>query len=151
MRQLTRGPRWPLAVVALYTAGTWGWHLPGAYDAALRSSVLHAAEHATFFGIGILLWWTVLQAGRRSAFGYGTGILMVFVVAVQHASLTALLMFAPAPLYAQARSLDDQVLAAVIMAVPAKAVYGLAVVLLVFAWLTSTQRRVARREASHAT
>jgi putative membrane protein len=148
LRRLTRTGWWPLAAVGLYIAATWGWHLPAAYDAALRGWLLHGVEHATFLGAGVVLWWTVVQAGRRSAFGYGTGILVVFLAAVQHAGLTSVLMFAPGPLYAQAAGRDDQLLGALVMAVPAKLVYGLAVALLTVAWLTSTERRVARQEGS---
>jgi putative membrane protein len=139
----TPPPR-PLLVVAAYTAVTLGWHLPAAYDAAVARPALHAVMHASMLGAALLLWWTVAGAGRRGAFGHGAGILVVFVAALQHAGLASLLLFAPVPLYAQAASLDDQRLAAVVMATPAKLVYGLAVVILVFAWLATVERRTTK-------
>ena len=38
-----------------------GWHLPGAFDAALRLNWLHELEHASFLASGILFWWPVIQ------------------------------------------------------------------------------------------
>ena len=38
-----------------------GWHLPPAFELALRSSLWHDAEHACFFWTGILFWWPVIQ------------------------------------------------------------------------------------------
>jgi putative membrane protein len=43
------------------TAALLGWHLPGAFELALRSSLWHDAEHASFFWTGILFWWPVVQ------------------------------------------------------------------------------------------
>jgi cytochrome c oxidase assembly factor CtaG len=90
-----------------------------------------------------VLWWTVVDAGRHASLGHGTGILMVFVAAVQHASLTALLMFAPRPLYAHGTGIDDQLLGAVVRAAPTMLVYGSAVGVLTVAWLQRTERRFA--------
>lgn len=38
-----------------------GWHLPPAYELALRSPGWHEVEHACFFSTSILFWWFVLQ------------------------------------------------------------------------------------------
>jgi putative membrane protein len=43
------------------TAALLGWHLPGAFELALRSNLWHDAEHACFFWTGILFWWPVVQ------------------------------------------------------------------------------------------
>jgi putative membrane protein len=51
---------WPVYVLVL-----WLWHLPGPYDAALRSGVLHDLEHALFLGAALLFWWPVLTPGPR--------------------------------------------------------------------------------------
>lgn len=36
------------------------WHLPGAYDAALRHEPVHIAQHGAFLVAGLLAWWPVL-------------------------------------------------------------------------------------------
>ncbi len=38
-----------------------GWHIPGAFELALRSETWHEVEHACFFFTAILFWWTVIQ------------------------------------------------------------------------------------------
>ena len=43
------------------TAALLGWHLPGAFELALRSGLWHGAEHACFFWTGILFWWPVTE------------------------------------------------------------------------------------------
>jgi cytochrome c oxidase assembly factor CtaG len=50
----------PLWILTLY-----GWHLAPAYEAALRSPVLHALQHQTFIAASLLLWVSVLEPARR--------------------------------------------------------------------------------------
>jgi cytochrome c oxidase assembly factor CtaG len=38
-----------------------GWHVPAAFTLALQSEGWHIAEHASFFGSGLLFWWPVVQ------------------------------------------------------------------------------------------
>jgi len=38
-----------------------GWHVPQAYELALRSPGWHEAEHATFLVASLLFWWPVCQ------------------------------------------------------------------------------------------
>ncbi len=38
-----------------------GWHVPAAYELALRSPAWHEVEHACFLFTSLLFWWTVLQ------------------------------------------------------------------------------------------
>ncbi len=47
---------WLAAAVALI-----GWHIPGAFEAALRWEWLHELEHASFLATGLLFWWPVVQ------------------------------------------------------------------------------------------
>jgi cytochrome c oxidase assembly factor CtaG len=54
------GPVWIALVVVLV-----GWHDPRAYDAALRSELLHNLEHLSFFALAMLFWWHVTGAGPR--------------------------------------------------------------------------------------
>ncbi len=49
----------PLAALAIASAVQVVWHLPLAFDAALRVERLHALEHVTFLASGLLLWWPV--------------------------------------------------------------------------------------------
>lgn len=155
LRSWTYTGAWPFAVVGLYAATAWVWHLPGPYQAALRNDLIHAAEHATMLGTAMLLWWTVLQSGRRSMFGYGTGIAVVFLTALQHAALGGVLTLAPSVLYptyatsaaaAGMTPLQDQQLAGTLMWAPSKILHGVVVVVLLAAWLRDVEAGTRRRE-----
>ena len=52
----------------------YGWHIPQAYDAALRSAFIHDIEHLTFFIPAMIYWWHVVQAAPyiRKEMSYGT-------------------------------------------------------------------------------
>lgn len=155
LRTWTYRGAWPFAVVGAYAVTHWLWHLPGPYQAALTNDLLHAAEHATMLAVAVLLWWTVLQTGARSMFGYGTGIAVVFLVALQHAALGGVLTLAPSVLYPAyatggGTALHDQQLAGTLMWAPAKVLHGVVVVLLVVAWLRDVEARSRHREAGVA-
>jgi putative membrane protein len=47
---------WLLAAVALI-----GWHVPSAFELALRSDFWHEVEHSCFLSTSILFWWPVVQ------------------------------------------------------------------------------------------
>jgi putative membrane protein len=47
---------WLAAVIALI-----GWHVPAAFELAMRSNVWHEFEYACFVGTGLLFWWPVIQ------------------------------------------------------------------------------------------
>lgn len=152
--RITYAGVWPLAIAGVYSAVQVVWHVPGAYQAALGSDLIHAVEHLTLLGTGLLLWWVIRETGQRSEFGYGTGILVVFVVSLTHTALGAVLTFAPNVLYPHyatsteawgVSALTDQNLAGLVMWVPGKAVHGLVVVVLVVAWLRAVEARAETR------
>jgi cytochrome c oxidase assembly factor CtaG len=49
----------PLPALAVASAVQIVWHLPVAFDAALRVERFHALEHVAFLVSGLLLWWPV--------------------------------------------------------------------------------------------
>jgi cytochrome c oxidase assembly factor CtaG len=57
----------PLVALPIWLGVYYTWHVPWAYDAALRHqwTILHL-EHATYFFAGCLLWWPVVQGERSS-------------------------------------------------------------------------------------
>jgi cytochrome c oxidase assembly factor CtaG len=38
-----------------------GWHIPAAYELALRSEAVHSLEHICFLFTSLLFWWRVLE------------------------------------------------------------------------------------------
>jgi putative membrane protein len=47
---------WVTAAIALIA-----WHVPSAFELALRSDFWHEVEHACFFSTSLLFWWPVVQ------------------------------------------------------------------------------------------
>jgi putative membrane protein len=88
---------WPVYVVVL-----WLWHLPGAYDAALRSGPLHDIEHLLFFGAALLFWWPVLRPAPHLSAPPHPAVRVVYLVlgAIQSAALGLLLASRPEAVYA---------------------------------------------------
>jgi cytochrome c oxidase assembly factor CtaG len=86
----------PVPALALWVVNYGAWHLPWAYDTALRHphTLLHL-EHALYLATGVLLWWPVVH-GRRSA-GFKAGYLFAaFALASPVGLLLALI---PEPVY----------------------------------------------------
>ncbi len=86
----------PLVALPVWLGAYYAWHLPWAYDAALRHqwTILHL-EHATYFTAGCLLWWPVVQGQRPS----GQKALYLFAAFVFGAPLGLLLALLPNAIY----------------------------------------------------
>ena len=51
----------PVFAWVLFNAAYLGWHIPAAYELALRSNVWHEVEHACFFITSLLFWFVVIE------------------------------------------------------------------------------------------
>jgi cytochrome c oxidase assembly factor CtaG/ferredoxin len=51
----------PLAALPIFIAVTWLWHIPPAYDLAVRSSEWHYVQHVCFLGAALLFWYPVVR------------------------------------------------------------------------------------------
>jgi cytochrome c oxidase assembly factor CtaG len=150
----------PAFAVALYVGAIWSWHVPTAYDAAVRHPAVHVLEHASFLLAGTLYWWHLLSPIRSRMRLPGMG--PVFYMASTKLFVGALgmgLAFAPSALYPyyvhQPRvwglsAGDDQSIAGLIMAVEQSLVMGVALVVLFIAALSESEREQRRRERYEA-
>ena len=86
-----------LPALVLWLGTYFAWHVPAAYDFALRHphSFLHL-EHATYLVAGTALWWPVIH-GRHSS---GTKAAYLFGAFVLASPLGLLLALLPDPVYA---------------------------------------------------
>lgn len=141
-RELTRPSTGALA----FALALWGWHVPALYEAALRSDVVHAAEHASFLGAGALFWWTVIR--RRTDAGLAA--ICLFVTAAHTGVLGGLLTLAPTVWYpgqsvgaAGLASIEDQQLAGLVMWVPSGVAFVGAALVVLARWLAEAERRVS--------
>ncbi|MHB8301280.1 MAG: cytochrome c oxidase assembly protein [Acidobacteriaceae bacterium] len=101
------------------------WHVPAAYDFALRNEHVHDFEHICFLATSLLFWWVILRPwpGRVRSNNW---MLLPYLLSadVVNTSLSAFLAFCNRPMYQyyvtgpnpfHADPLSDQVLGAVIM------------------------------------
>jgi putative membrane protein len=71
----------PLVALPLWLVTYYAWHIPAAYDTALRnaSTLLHV-EHLCYFVTGVLLWWPVftgrLAPGAAAAYLFAAFVLV---------------------------------------------------------------------------
>jgi cytochrome c oxidase assembly factor CtaG len=65
LRGAFRTLRRPLVAVPVYALILYGWHLSFAFQAAVEHPVVHALQHASFVGAGLLVWWSALEPKRR--------------------------------------------------------------------------------------
>jgi putative membrane protein len=130
------------------------WHLPGLYQRAAESELLHAVQHTSFIVTALLFWYSVLP-GAALRNRHGAAILSLFATMVYTGGLGALLTLArdlwypgyggAAPLWGLT-PLEDQQLAGLIMWVPGGISYVLATAWLVVDWLRVSELRAVRLE-----
>jgi putative membrane protein len=156
LERRARGLAHPAFAVILYVAVIWTWHIPAAYDFALRHATVHVLEHVTFVVAGGLYWWHLLSPIRARLRLHGMG--PVVYMASTKLFVGALgmgLAFAPSALYPyyvhHARvwgisAHDDQSIAGLIMAVEQSLVMGVALVVLFVRMLSESEREQLQRE-----
>jgi putative membrane protein len=146
----------PAFAVLLYITAIWAWHVPAAYDLAVRHPLVHILEHVTFVLAGSLYWWHLLSPIRARLRLDGMG--PVIYMASTKLFVGALgmgLAFAPSALYPyyvhHARvwgisAIEDQGIAGLIMAVEQSLVMGVAIVWLFVRALAESERRQERED-----
>jgi putative membrane protein len=144
-----------IAATAGFAVALWTWHLPGSYDATLRSDVVYWSMHVTTLGTALLLWHALFDrfGGLLSA------LLIGFGTTVQMSLLSALLTSAPRPLFVShfgttwpwgLSPLEDQQLGGVIMWTVGGTLFTAIGVLVFGAWLKSLATDGAPGQAARA-
>ncbi len=109
---------WVTIALAVEAIVMWSWHLPVAYQAAIRDPVLHALEHASFVFVSAAAWWSV-ATGRRSR--RGAAAIAALFGSVPGMLLGVAMVLAPNPWYpvyargGTAAALSNQQVAGVVM------------------------------------
>jgi len=65
LRRAFRWLRRPVVAIPVWIVILYGWHLAFAFDAALRSDLVHALQHESFVAGSLLVWWSVIEPKRR--------------------------------------------------------------------------------------
>ena len=69
LRSAFRTLRRPLVAIPLYALVLYSWHFGFAFEAAVRNGFVHAVQHGSFIGAGMLVWWSALEPKRRRLTG----------------------------------------------------------------------------------
>ncbi len=89
----------PTVAVCVWVAALAAWHVPAAYDAALRHPWLHVLEHATFVGAGFLIWAQLIDPARRGRLSTGGRAALASVIFILEQALAGVLLLSPVALY----------------------------------------------------
>jgi cytochrome c oxidase assembly factor CtaG len=144
----------PLPSFLLFSVVLLVWHLPGMFDATLRSSELHALEHTLFFGTALMFWKQVIDSPPLHApLSSAQRVAYVIGAMIVSWALAVVLALAPHPLYAHyahqagrpggISAMGDQQIAAGIMWVPGSITFVLVIFVYVHRWLTPASIRAA--------
>jgi putative membrane protein len=81
------------------TSAVIGWHLPFAFELAMRSHWLHGVEDGCFLLAGLLFWWPVLRPASSGAAPRWSMALYLFLATLPCDLLSAFLAFCNRPVY----------------------------------------------------
>jgi putative membrane protein len=157
LRRVARALGRPVPAWLLFNVNLVLWHVPGLYDATLRSGAVHDLEHALFFFTGLLFWTRIVDSAPFRAplawlgrVAYVTGAIAVGWV------LAIVLVLAHSPFYSVYASLPhrpgglsalgDQQVAAGVVWVPGSLAFTIAFIVFLYRWLDPepARRRPAR-------
>jgi cytochrome c oxidase assembly factor CtaG len=142
------------------SAALIAWHVPAAFELALRSESWHKIEHVCFFATSLMFWWPVIQPFPSVARWPGWAIpLYLFLGTLPGGALGAFLTFCDRvlyPTYASAprifylSSLEDQAFAGALMWVSGTFIYMVPAVILTVRALSSETALRGSESAIHA-
>ena len=146
LRRLLRFLWSPVPCLVLYNGVLLFWHFPPAYDATLRSPWIHALEHVSFVGAGMVFWGVIASpAPGLVRASLGLRLALVLVADVVNFILGFALASAGRPLYEpytgvarlwDLSPLDDVKLGGAVMWVMGQMMYAIPVLLLLSAILS---------------
>ena len=145
---------WVAATVALIA-----WHIPAAFELALRSDSWHEIEHACFFATSLMFWLPVIQPFPSVARWPGWSIpLYLFLGTLPGGALGAFLTFCDrvlypsygsAPMIFHVSPLEDQVFAGALMWVFGTFVYTVPAVIITVKFLSGNTAASINENAIH--
>jgi putative membrane protein len=65
LRKVLRDLRRPLVAIPVYALVLYLWHFSFMFEAAVEYPVVHLLQHASFVGVGVLVWWAAVEPKRR--------------------------------------------------------------------------------------
>ena len=157
-RRLVRATRSPVVSVVTHPLFAWvafvgamyAVHLGPLYEAALRSSAWHAAEHSLFLGTALLFWLPVVgETPAPRALSHGARLLYLALAMPAEGFLALALYSADRvlyPSYVGPGALTDQRAAAALLWIAGDLVFVVALILVALAWKRDDEARQRRLE-----
>lgn len=145
LRRILRFLWSPVSSLVLYNGVLIFWHFPAAYDATLQSPWIHALEHLSLVGAGLVFWGVIVSPAPslvRASLGLRLG--LVVGVDIVNFALGFTLTSAGEPLYEPYTAvprlwgltpLEDVKLGGALMWVMGQMMYAVPVLLLLYAIL----------------
>jgi putative membrane protein len=144
---------WIAAIVVMI-----GWHVPAAFEIALRSDSWHEVEHACFFLTSILFWWPVVQPWPSVArWPRWTMPLYLLLGMIAGSAVSAYMIFSEAVLYPSYQNaprifplspLDDQAAAGGLMWSAMTVAFLIPSVVITVRFLSPSHARTAAHRAA---
>ncbi len=138
----------PVTATAIQALVIWLWHVPGAFDLALRDEAGHIVQHVCFFASALLFWWAMLYRANQTV-----AALCLFATSMIGGALGALMALSNSPWYSAYATMgltpfgltpaEDQQLAGLIMWVPGGLFHLAAALIFIGRWLSRGERRDA--------
>jgi cytochrome c oxidase assembly factor CtaG len=108
----------PLLAPVLWAANLYLWHLPWAYEGALRHELVHVLQHLLFLLLAINLWLPLFGPFPKPAwFGNAAQLLYIVVVRLTGAVLANVFVWSGTVFYGWYGDLEDQSAAGAVMMV----------------------------------
>jgi cytochrome c oxidase assembly factor CtaG len=146
----------PVVAWLAFVSVMWGSHFSPLFESALEDPLVHDAEHGLFLVAGLLFWWPALGVDPAPwRMPPAVRALYVFLQMPQNTFLAVAITFAAAPLYRHYATLAapwlppalaDQQAAGAIMWLAGDAVFLVAVIGLVAAWMHAEERGQVRED-----
>lgn len=146
----------PVVAWIVFAAVMWASHFTPLFDAALEDPIVHDLEHALFLGAGLLFWWPALAVDPAPwRMPHPVRAMYVFLQMPQNTFLAVVLLGATTALYPHYATLDlpwlpsplaDQQAAAGIMWLAGDAIFLVAVLGIVWAWMRAERRDAPRND-----
>lgn len=142
----------PLVAGGIFIAVLWAWHVtPGWYNAAVEHRPIHDLQHVSFFVIGVLFWWNVIDpAPMRARMPYLLRIGYLLAVSTPKHFLGAYIVFTDEvlftayeriPRYFDISLVDDESIGGLIMWVPSQMMHLVAMAIVFGVWAHKSEQQ----------
>ncbi len=144
----------PRFALLAFVLTIWGWHVPEAYELAVRNEAAHFTMHISMFATAILFWWPIIGPPPvRSQLTDPQRIIYLILVVTPTAVLAAIITLSNSVIYTSyidtphhftLTPWEDQRIGGLLMWIPGNVVYLATLTTLFFRWFGREERNNRR-------